>query len=81
MERFILKDFWIKDNRDGVTCNEQVRLFPPFSRFDDNRVTGHGLGLSPFRCKIDNMEGQVGVKSEEENGSRFFFTLPLAENI
>ncbi len=73
--------FWVRDNGDGLSPQEQDSLFVPFTQLDQIRVSGHGLGLSIVRRIIDKLGGQVGVESEgiPGRGSLFFFTLPAAD--
>ncbi len=68
--------FWVRDNGPGLTPEEQARLFTPFTRLDQVRAKGHGLGLSIVRRIVEKLGGQVGVESEVGRGSVFTFTLP-----
>jgi two-component system, sensor histidine kinase and response regulator len=68
--------FWVRDNGLGMTAEEQARLFQPFTRLDQVRVKGYGLGLSIVRRIIERLAGQVGVESQVGSGSTFSFTLP-----
>jgi hypothetical protein len=70
--------FWVRDNGDGLTEDEQERLFTPFERLHQTRAHGHGLGLSIVRRIINRLDGEVGVESEAlpGKGSTFYFTLP-----
>jgi PAS domain S-box-containing protein len=70
--------FWVRDNGSGLHTEDQVNLFASFSRLDQVRADGHGLGLSIVRRIVEKLGGQVGVKSDFGHGSVFFFTLPLA---
>ena len=67
--------FWVRDNGDGLTINQQQRLFMPFERLHTVRVEGHGLGLSIVRRIVEKLGGQVGVESAAGQGSTFYFTL------
>ncbi len=69
--------FWIKDNGTGLTPKEQAELFTEFTRLSEVTIKGYGLGLSIVRRIIKKLEGQVGVESEMDQGSTFYFTLPL----
>ncbi len=69
--------FWVRDNGKGLTPEEQARLFVPFTRLDQIRVKGYGLGLSIVQRIAEKLNGQVGVESEIGQGSTFYFTLPL----
>jgi len=67
--------FWVRDNGRGLVPEEQARLFAPFTRFDQVRAKGHGLGLSIVRRIVEKLGGQVGVESKVGRGSVFTFTL------
>jgi two-component system sensor histidine kinase/response regulator len=68
--------FWVRDNGAGLAPEEQNLLFSPFTRLDQARARGHGLGLSIVRRIIEKLGGQVGVESQVGQGSLFSFTLP-----
>lgn len=70
--------FWVHDNGLGLTPEDQEALFTPFTRLDQVRATGHGLGLSIVKRIVEKFDGRVGVESEPGQGSFFFFTLPGA---
>jgi signal transduction histidine kinase len=38
---------------------------------------GSGLGLSIVKHAVEILEGRIGVKSEEEEGSIFWIEIPL----
>lgn len=67
--------FWVKDNGKGLTQEEQSKLFNEFSRLNI-RVKGHGLGLSIVKRIVERLGGTVGVESNINEGSLFYFTLP-----
>jgi two-component system sensor histidine kinase/response regulator len=69
--------FWVRDNGAGLTPDEQGRLFTLFTRLEQTRVKGHGLGLSIARRIVDKLGGEVGVESKIGEGSTFWFTLPI----
>jgi signal transduction histidine kinase len=70
--------FWVRDNGPGLAEEQRGRLFLPFTRLDQARARGHGLGLSIVRRIVERLDGDVGVESEPGQGSRFYFVLPLA---
>ncbi len=67
--------FWVHDNGAGITPEDQARLFTPFTRLDQVRAAGHGLGLSIVRRIADKLGGHVSVDSQIGEGSTFSFTL------
>lgn len=73
--------FWVRDNGDGLLPEAQARLFIPFTRLDQIRAKGHGLGLSIVQRIVTKLGGQVGVESNGQpgHGCTFFFTLPAAD--
>ncbi|MCP4628831.1 MAG: HAMP domain-containing histidine kinase [bacterium] len=71
--------FWVRDNGKGLAPDEQERLFTPFTRLDQVRAKGNGLGLSIIRRFINRLGCQVGVESATGQGSTFYFTLPGTE--
>lgn len=68
--------YWIRDNGQGLSAEEQATLFTEFTRLNQVNVEGHGLGLSIVKRIVDKLNGQVGVESEVGRGSLFYFTLP-----
>lgn len=71
--------FWVKDNGAGLDAEQYARLFSQFTRLDEMRAQGHGLGLSIVQRIVDKLGGQVAVESEIGAGSVFSFTLPASK--
>ncbi len=71
--------FWVHDNGPGIPPEDQERLFTPFTRLDQVRAKGHGLGLSIVQRIVDKLGGQVGMESRMGEGSRVWFTLPASD--
>jgi len=69
--------FWVRDNGPGLTQKQQTRLFTQFTRLHEVHVEGHGLGLSIVQRIVDKLGGEVGAESEVDQGSTFWFTLPM----
>jgi signal transduction histidine kinase len=69
--------FWVHDNGPGLTAEERGRMFIPFTRLNQARATGYGLGLSIVQRIVEKLGGQVGVTSDgvTGRGSVFYFTL------
>ena len=68
--------FWMRDYGPGIPTESQAHLFTQFTRLDQVRAKGHGLGLSIVRRIVEKLGGQVGVISQVGQGSTFFFALP-----
>lgn len=71
--------FWVKDDGSGISAKNQTLLFRKFERLDQVKTEGYGLGLSIVERIIEKLEGDVGLESELGKGSKFYFTLPLAD--
>lgn len=69
--------FEVHDDGPGLSPEKQSQLFVPFTRLDQVRIEGNGLGLSIVHRIATRLGGQVGVESDG-HGSTFFFTLPAA---
>ena len=67
----------IQDNGSGIAETEQEKVFQRFYRSDSSRCEqGCGLGLSFARAVARAHNGEVGIESNMDKGSRFFVTLP-----
>lgn len=73
--------FWVRDNGRGLTTDEQNRVFTPFTRLNQVKIEGHGLGLSIVQRIVHRLGGDVGVNSVVGEGSEFSFTLPEWDGI
>ena len=72
--------FVVEGNGIGMTPEFLERVFAPFERAEDSRMsqaTGTGLGLAITKSIVDMMEGDIYVESEKDMGSRFTVELPL----
>ncbi|MBN1310671.1 MAG: response regulator [Anaerolineae bacterium] len=70
----------VQDNGVGIKPQDQARLFEMFSRFHPEKASGHGLGLSIVHRIVTKLNGRVGVESQPEGGSNFWFELPTPAN-
>lgn len=68
----------VTDDGNGLTEEQQNYLFQAFKRFD-TRKEGIGLGLFITKKLVELMGGTIGVTSEINKGSTFWFDLALAE--
>lgn len=73
--------YWIQDNGEGLSEEDQEKLFQPFSRLHPEMAKGHGLGLSIVSRIVNRLGGEVGVESTLGQGSTFYFTLPIFPDI
>ena len=70
----------VSDTGIGIQSDRMEKLFHAFEQVDGSiarRFGGTGLGLAISKKIVEMMGGQIGVSSEFEKGSRFFFTIPV----
>jgi len=68
----------ISDTGYGISQEQQEQLFQPFNRLgaEGSEIEGTGIGLSIAHNLIEMMNGNIGIKSEEGTGTRFWLELP-----
>ncbi len=72
---------WIKDHGGGIPASEHDRIFDKFTRLKTgNGPKGLGLGLAYCRLAVQAHGGKIWVESRLGVGSRFTFSLPIAES-
>jgi len=71
--------FYVRDTGVGIARKDLGRIFERFYKADRARTGGGtGLGLSIARHMIESHGGYIWAESEEQVGSTFNFTLPIA---
>jgi CheY-like chemotaxis protein len=75
--------FTIRDTGIGIAAEKQKTVFERFTQADSNttrKYGGTGLGLSITKQLIELLGGTIGVKSDEGNGTEFYFTLSFKKS-
>lgn len=70
----------VADKGIGIVERDQKRIFSMFFRAENGtriKADGSGLGLYIGRLIINLTGGEIWLKSKEDKGTTFYFTLPL----
>ena len=70
--------FQVEDTGAGIPADRQASVFDRFVKLN-SFAQGTGLGLSISKSIVEQMGGRIGMESEEGQGSRFWFTVPIGE--
>ncbi len=76
----------VSDTGRGISEKDQKELFNKYHQVSKNKKinngkgSGLGLGLYISRLIIEKCKGKIWVESQIGKGSKFSFTLPLADN-
>jgi DNA-binding response OmpR family regulator len=71
--------FWVRDNGEPLSQDERARVFTPFTRLQQERAAGHGLGLATVQRIVARLGGRVGANPSPDGGNEFFFCLPAVD--
>jgi signal transduction histidine kinase/HPt (histidine-containing phosphotransfer) domain-containing protein/FixJ family two-component response regulator len=73
-------EFMVVDTGPGITAEEQERLFKAFVQLSPSQGAhpgGTGLGLAIVKGYAEALGGRAGVQSEQGQGCRFWFSVPM----
>lgn len=76
-------EFRVIDTGIGIPKDKIDRLFQSFSQVDASiarRFEGTGLGLAISKQLVNLLGGNIGLESEENKGSVFYFTILTEED-
>jgi PAS domain S-box-containing protein len=75
---------WVQDTGPGIPTEAQGAIFNKFARgpverlqYPDQMPKGLGLGLAFCKLAVQSHGGKIGVESEPDSGSCFYFTVPV----
>jgi PAS domain S-box-containing protein len=71
----------ISDTGMGIPADKHDEVFRPFSRLgmEASTIEGTGVGLTISRQLIESMDGSLDFQSTIDEGSTFWFEVPIAE--
>lgn len=72
--------FEIADKGPGISKENSDKIFNKFFQVDDGSkkdIPSTGLGLTFCKLVIEAHNGEIGIDSELEKGSKFWFNIPI----
>ncbi|MFH1260000.1 MAG: ATP-binding protein [Elusimicrobiota bacterium] len=70
----------VSDNGKGIPPEEREKIFQKFYQIEEyftGQIVGAGLGLALVKRLVEEQGGKVWVESRLDQGSKFFFTVPM----
>lgn len=77
-------EFCVSDTGIGIPEDKLDDIFKSFEQVDSSLTRSHGgtgLGLPITKHLVELQGGTIRVESDEDSGSRFYFTLPLSDSV
>lgn len=71
--------YCIEDNGTGIAPEYQEKVFDIFHRLEPDKSKGEGLGLAIVNRVVERHNGKVWVESMPDRGSKFYVSLPDAQ--
>jgi len=81
-EKILKLGFSVKDTGIGIPLEKQHEIFEAFTQVDASitrKYGGTGLGLTITKSLVEQMGGEISVRSAPGKGAEFFFHLILSE--
>lgn len=77
-----LIEFIVKDEGIGIAADAIDNIFKAFTQAESSTTRefgGTGLGLAISSKLVELLGGELKVESEEEKGSKFYFSIPIIQ--
>ena len=74
-------EFSVKDSGIGIKADDQSKVFDKFFRGENakqKKTLGTGLGLTTTKAIVEHHGGNIWFESKENQGTSFYFTLPIS---
>ncbi|TWR24985.1 HAMP domain-containing histidine kinase [Mucilaginibacter achroorhodeus] len=71
----------VNDNGQGISREDLPYIFDKYYRADNgdlHDVKGYGLGLSHVRALVESLKGNITVKSDIGQGTKFIINFPVS---
>lgn len=76
--------FFVRDTGIGISEENKAFIFERFRQVEDTftrKFGGVGLGLSLSKSFVEMLGGKIWIESVPDQGSTFWFTLPVDHNV
>ncbi|MEC5156914.1 hybrid sensor histidine kinase/response regulator [Chryseobacterium sp. MP_3.2] len=75
--------FSVRDFGIGMSKEHQQKVFEKFYRIEETSERFQGLGIGLYICQeiIDRHNGTIGATSSPDEGSEFYFQIPLLPEV
>jgi signal transduction histidine kinase len=75
--------FWVRDTGEGISAEDQRRIFDRFARAANSyrRSEGVGLGLAIAKAIAEAHHGSIELTSQIGAGSTFSIVIPLEQSV
>ena len=75
--------FWVRDTGEGISTEDQQRIFGRFARgqHQQRRSEGSGLGLAIVSAIVEAHGGNIELESHIGEGSIFRLNLPMEASV
>jgi signal transduction histidine kinase len=70
-------EIFVEDNGPGIRKEDQQTIFQMFSRGQDAKQEGSGIGLAVVSRIVELHFGSVRLQSSPERGAKFILSLPM----
>lgn len=76
-------EFFVEDSGIGIPDEMHEEIFKRFSQVENSselQAGGTGLGLAIAKSYVNLLGGKMWLRSQPDNGTKFYFTIPIVKD-